>query len=243
MSLLAVVLVGVLSSCEFRETIVFNKDASGVVTTSFYGEQMGELMESFTEEASAETVRFTIQDLLDENPEDFEKLSKEEKENILALADTEILIEQTDGNFLISMDMPFKSLKEVNSVIKQSRKVLNKNLSKIEEEENTDSNEAALVDLLDISFRWENQEFERKTSITDEEKFADLIKLTKESSMDIGEDIFSYVLKYTFPYQIESVIPEIAEISKDRKTLTIRQPVARVTKNPKLLDFKIKFKK
>lgn len=235
-------LTTILTSCEFREKIIFEKDGSGVVATSFYGEQMGDMLESFSSESSNGVVRLKVEDLIEENQEDFDKLSKEEKEQIYAMSSTEIIIENQEGNLLVSMEVPFKNIEEINSIIKRSRESINNQFNKnTDSSEEKDNTEAALADLIEVDFYWKNNVFERTTSISDTLKYSNLAKGMSSNSEGFGDNIFSYVLIYSFPKKIRSYSPEDAVLSNDKKTVTLRRSAMQVTKDPKLLDLKLTF--
>lgn len=235
-------LTTVLTSCEFREKIIFEKDGSGIVATSFYGEQMGGMLESFSPDSSDGIVKLRVEDLIKENQEDLDKLSKEEKQEIYAMSSTEITIENQEGDLLVSMEIPFKNIDEVNSIIKRSRASINRQFNKNKDStEVKESTEAALADLVEVDFYWKNNVFERTTSIKDTLKYSELVKSVKFSSSSFAENVFSYVLVYSFPKKIHSFSPEDATLSGDRKTITLRRSAMQVTKDPKLLDLKLTF--
>lgn len=241
-SILTLGLATLMLSCEVRETIVFEKDGSGVVTTGFFGHQMGEMVESFMGQDSTGLAKFSLQDMLDESSEDYESLSEEEKENLKELASSNLHIENQDGNLVISMDMHFDNVDEINDLIKQGRQSLNKKLKEDENSEETENDEIELADLLDLVFIWKNNQFERITKVNDQKKYEELTKKMGESSMDFDAGL-TYVLTYTFPQEIKSIVPSTASLSKDKKTVTIKHSASKVMKDPKILDFKVQFKK
>lgn len=227
--------VGVLfGSCEFRETIVFDENKGGKITTSFFGQQMGDMLESLaTDSLEIENGVFLLQDFIAE---------KGQKENS-AMGDAELLVENKDGDLLLSVEVNFDSLEQVNSIIKQSREAINDQLDTTSETALSEkkSKENSIEDLIDVNFSWENNIFERTTIIKDSLRYAESIKKFNEAATLGGG--FDYILEYTFPYEVIAVSPEIVTLSLDRKTVTLRQSAFKAMKDPTILDLKITFKK
>lgn len=222
-------------SCEFKENIVFNENGGGKITTSFYGEQMGDLLASFaTDSLEVEDGVFSMQDLLEESGE----------QSAYGMEDAEFFMENKDGDLRVSVEATFDSLEQVNSIIKQSREAINKQLennSTTEEEPTQNAEEEdSIEDLIDVSFRWENNIFERVTIIKDTVEYAKAVKKIDQAASFGGG--FDYILEYTFPHEVIAISPENASLSIDRKTITLRHSAFKVMKDPTLLDLKITFK-
>lgn len=240
-------LLGILmlfGSCEFKETIIFDENGGGKVATSFFGEQLGDMIEAFKEDSiEIGNERFTMQNFIDENKESIDSLSQERQKEIYDLADTEFLMENNNGDLLISVNLDFDSVDEINKKIKDSRRAINYQLnqsstsaSELEADGNT-----SLEDQMDIRYSWEGNVFERKTYVKDKEAYADAVKEIEDGIMLAGA--MNYVLEYTFPYEVIAVSPENATLSVDRKTVILRTSLSKILKNPKELDLKVTLKK
>ena len=240
-------LLGVLmlfGSCEFKETIIFDENGGGKVATSFFGEQLGDMIEAFKEDSiEIGNERFTMQNFIDENKESIDSLSQEKQKEIYDLADTEFLMENNNGDLLISVNLDFDSVDEINKKIKDSRRAINYQLNQSSasaSELEADGN-ASLEDQMDIRYSWEGNVFERKTYVKDKEAYADAVKEIEDGIMLAGA--MNYVLEYTFPYEVIAVSPENATLSVDRKTVILRTSLSKILKNPKELDLKVTLKK
>lgn len=240
-------LLGVLmlfGSCEFKETIIFDENGGGKVATSFFGEQLGDMIEAFKEDSiEIGNERFTMQNFIDENKESIDSLSQEKQKEIYDLADTEFLMENNNGDLLISVNLDFDSVDEINNKIKDSRRAINYQLNQSSasaSELEADGN-ASLEDQMDIRYSWEGNVFERKTYVKDKEAYADAVKEIEDGIMLAGA--MNYVLEYTFPYEVIAVSPENATLSVDRKTVILRTSLSKILKNPKELDLKVTLKK
>ena len=241
------ILLGVLmlfGSCEFKETIIFDENGGGKVATSFFGEQLGDMIEAFKEDSiEIGNERFTMQNFIDENKESIDSLSQEKQKEIYDLADTEFLMENNNGDLLISVNLDFDSVDEINKKIKDSRRAINYQLNQSSasaSELEADGN-ASLEDQMDIRYSWEGNVFERKTYVKDKEAYADAVKAIENGIMLAGA--MNYVLEYTFPYEVIAVSPENATLSVDRKTVILRTSLSKILKNPKELDLKVTLKK
>ena len=241
-----VLLVGfvmLFGSCEFKETIVFDENGGGKVATNFYGEQLGDIIESLKDDASEmEWDEFSMQEFIEQNKEKIDSLSPKQQKEIYDLADSKITMQNKDGDLYISVAMDFGSVDDINKKIADSRRAIGYwlNESSFPSEKEEDKN-ALLENELDIQYRWNGNVFERTTYIKDREKYAEALKEV-ENGMLFGGAL-DYVLEYTFPYEVESVVPESARLSLDRKTVILRSSLAKILKNPKELDLKIIFKK
>lgn len=233
-----------LGSCEFKETIIFDANGGGKVATSFFGEQLGDMLEALKEDSlEIGNQRFTMQDFIDENRESIDSLSQEKQKEIYDLADTEFLMENKNGDLLISVNLDFDSVDEINKKIKDSRRAINYQLSQSStsaSELESDGN-ASLEDQMDIKYTWEGNVFERKTYVKDKEAYAEAVKGVEDEIMLAGA--MNYVLEYTFPYEVIAISPENATLSVDRKTVVLRTSFSKILKNPTELDLKVTLKK
>lgn len=231
-------------ACEFKETIIFDENGGGKVATTFFGEQLGDMLESFKEDSlEIGNQQFSMQDFIEKNKESIDGLSLEKQTEIYDLADTEFQMENKNGDLLISVKLDFDSVDEINKKIKDSRRAINYWLNEssfLDNKEASSDENTDLEDLLDIRYSWKNNVFERKTVIKDSNSYAETLEEMKDGLVLAGG--LDYVLEYTFPYEIESVLPETASLSVNRKTIKLRSSLSKILKNPNELDLKITFK-
>lgn len=234
---LVFLLIGVVvlfGSCEFKETIVFDENGGGEITTSFFGEQMGDMLETLAANSlDVEDGEFSIQNLIEENNE----------EGVYGMEDAELFMENKDGDFRMSIKANFDSLEQINSIIRQSREAINDQLdtgSSTSGDSSEEEKDTSIEDLIDVEFRWENNVFERSTTIKDTLEYAKAVKKIDQAA-NLGGG-FNYVLEYTFPYEVIAISLENATLSKDRKTVTLQHSAFKVMKDPTSIDLKITFK-
>lgn len=231
-------------SCEFRENIIFDPDKSGKLTTSFYGEQLGEMLQAYLGDSlEVERKQVYMQDIIDENRAEIDSLPEEYKEKLYSMADAEMRIENQDGDLFISVDKTFQDVNDINQAVADSRAVINYLMDYSEEsgfdlDKEVTEEDTSFESQLEVEYSWNNNVFERTTQVKDVEKlqeaaaeFSDLISF--------GAAGFSYVLEYTFPYEIVEVWPEDAKLSLDRKTVSLRRSFSKIIADPKELDIKI----
>src|SRR5699024_9234832 len=112
-------------SCEFKETIVFDEDGGGKVASSFFGEQLGDIIESLKEDSSEiEWEEFSMQECIEQNKESIDSLSHKQQEEIFDLANSRISMQNKEGDLHIRVGMDFGSVEEINKKIKDSRRAL-----------------------------------------------------------------------------------------------------------------------
>ena len=242
--LLGLIVALAFTACEFKETIVFDENGGGKIATSFFGEQLGDMLESFKEDSiEIGKERFSMQDFIEENKASIDSLSQEKQKEIYDLADTEFFMENQNGDLLISVKLDFDSVDEINKKIKDSRRAINYQLNQSStsaSELESDGN-ASLEDQMDIKYTWEGNVFERKTYVKDKEAYTEAVKGVEDEIMLAGA--MNYVLEYTFPYEVIAISPENATLSVDRKTVVLRSSFSKILKNPKELDLKVTLKK
>ncbi len=236
-----------ITSCEFRESIVFNEDGDGKVTSSFYGDQLGDLLETLSEEGfKMENKEITMSEILEQNKESIDSLSDTQKHKLYALSDAKMKLENREGDLFVRVDKDFKTISEINHVIKESRRAINYMLDYTADNgfTITDENEehVSFEDQLDIIYSWSDNIFERKTIIKDDALFKKASDEMKDLT-SMGVSGFDYVLEYTFPYEVIDAEPSDVSLSLDRKTVILRRSLSKIMSNPSNLDIKVTLKK
>lgn len=227
-----------LVACEFREEIVFDSNGGGKITSMFYGEQMGEFLEKYlSEEGTPSKTYYTLQELLDENKEEYSNFSEEDMKLFAEMLESNMSFENKDNDLYIRTDKTFTSLQEINEAIQLSKRPIDQLLNFL----SNNTKERTIDQYLDLKFEWKENSFERIVKVIDSVGFEQATKEYDDVvSMGAG---FTYVLEYTFPYEVLTVFPEDVSLSLDRKTVILRRSVSKVVKDPTELNLIVTFKK
>lgn len=232
-TLLALFLAVVLIGCEFKETIVFNKDASGSLISEFYGDQMEDYV------LPDDSKEMTLAQMTEINPQRFNLVLEPEKSMLHTLSETQILVDRSDMYKTLQIPMHFSNLEDLSKKLTRNRSILsqiliNYTISPTPEELEAD---AMLSSMVKVDFYWEDRSFKRVTSILDKVKYQSLLYDKLSIIENFSET--NYILEYSFPYKIESVSHQDAEISKDGKSVTLKQNALRAIGDPNIMDFEI----
>jgi len=230
----------ILSSCTFTEEITFDKDFKG---TYSLGIDMSKLLElngdtkqdSIPPKKTDTVIRF--KDILEEYKDSISELSDEEREMIESLKDLRMEMHVDESakkmvmNFLIDFNK-IEELKDINKKISRANEISGKKNTAFKNYSPTSEVEYELI----------GNTFKRITTVkelTAELKEKNETFLTQSAAM---LDSLPYQIIYHFPKKIKSVSFENAQISEDKKTVTITSTLGVITKNPKSLDFEVKLK-
>src|SRR5699024_4165098 len=113
--LLGFVVIVISTACEFKEAIVFDEYGGGKVATSFFGEQLGDIIEALKEDSSGiEYGGFSMQEFIDQNKESIDSLTPKQQKEIYDLADSKITMQNKDGDLYIQVDMDLDNVDDIN---------------------------------------------------------------------------------------------------------------------------------
>jgi len=224
-----------LTSCMFTEEIYINNNGSGTysfkVDMSEMIKSMGDMSpkDSLKESKVLDTIIF-FKDILEEKKDSIAKLSKEDKEIIETLKDMKLhmQVDEEKGKMLLDFNLDFSDISELKNM---EQKIV-KAQSLKEKKDKSAPTQA------DVSYLFNGKIFRRKVipkDLSEEE----LTKIREASSFLEGG---LYKIIYHFEKKIKSVSFKGAQISDDKKTVTIEVPMDSIIKNPKLLDFEVKLK-
>ncbi len=226
-----------LTSCMFTEEIYINNDGSGnyafKVDLSEMMKSMGEMSpkDSLKESKVLDTIVF-FKDILEKHKDSIAKLDKDDKEIIEALKDLKLhmQVDEKKGKMLLDFKMDFTDISELKNMEQKIAKAQALNEKK-KKKKSMPSNS-------DVSYSFKGKTFSRNVTLKDvsEEQLNEI----KEASSFLEGGLYKII--YHFESEIKSVSFKGAQLSDDKKTMTIEIPMDSIIKNQKLLDFEVKLK-
>ncbi len=224
-----------LTSCMFTEEIYINNNGSG---TYSFKVDMGEMMksmggmspkDSLKESKVLDTIIF-FKDILEEKKDSIAKLSKEDREIMEAIKDMKLhmQVDEEKGKMLLDFNSDFNDISELKNMEQKIAKA-----QSLKEKKDKSAPTQA-----DVSYLFNGKTFRRKVTPKDLSE-EELTKIKEASSFLEGG---LYKIIYHFEKKIQGVSFKGAQISDDKKTVTIEVPMDSIIKNPKLLDFEVKLK-
>lgn len=268
--IVCLVFLGLLSSCNVTETIVFNEDGSGEFLVGY---DMGEMMKQLKDTMGDSEAEAIDDDGSDKKEQKkvmdttmiFADLIKTYKDSIPSDATAEELlaleyikdmymtmqVDEENDKMNMGIGLKFKSMEELKGIgdkIKEAQK-FSGNKDKVEAAK-TGSQMGKFMgnDDAKVDYDYNENGFTRITNLpvlTEEETEAQAILFSEddESDMDFMKYFESsfYTVKLVFPKRIKSVDVEGAVISEDGKSVTYKTSWVDYIKNPQTLDVDVKF--
>jgi len=240
--------LALMTSCQLTEEVTFDKNGSGTYSLNVDMGQMMSMMKNMGKGKDSLKVNkkpekkdtvISVADILEKNKDSLKSLSKEEKKALYALKDAKIHIAMDEANdkMLMQYTIPFKNVNELSNINKKLKKLnsLNKNKKK----NNIDDLEKTMPQDK-VSYTFNKHKFRRIVTPASKSKEKDSVD-EDNAKMQQMLGMFKYKLVYHFPYKIKSVSYKDALLTADGKTLIIEMQLGKLVKNPKLLDFEVKF--
>jgi len=226
-----------LTSCMFTEEIYLNNDGSGNyafnIDLSEMMKSMGEmsLKDSLKESKVLDTIVF-FKDILEEYKDSIATLDKEDKEIIEALKDLKLHmhVDEEKGEMLMDFKMDFKDISELKN--------MEQKIAKAQALSDKKKKDKSMPSNSDVIYSFKDKTFSRNVSLKDLSE--DQLNEIKEASSFLEGGLYKII--YHFESEIKSVSFDGAQISDDKKTMTIEVPMDSIIKNQKLLDFEVKLK-
>ncbi len=226
-----------LTSCMFTEEIYINKNGSGNYAFKM---DMSEMLASM----GGETIKDSLQkpkvldtiiffkDLINKSKDSIAKLSVEDQQLINELKGLKLhmLVNEEKKQMLLDFNLDFKNLAELKNIQKKINKAQALNDKKNNSEKDITFN-------ADVTYSLDKNVFSRNVQLK-KLSTGELEKHKKSTSNLEG----TYQLIYHFEKDIKSVSYKFAQISADKRTMTIEVDMDTLIKNPKLLEFKVKLK-
>jgi len=235
-------LVAGLNSCMFTEELYIKNDGSGQYSFKM---DMSEMMESMKDMSNRDSLKepevldtiILFKDLLEEKKDSIKKLNDYEKASLEAIQDLKLhmQVDESKGKMLLDFGLDFEKVSDLKNMQEKISKAQALNENK---KENNDLKSKA-----DVDYSFDGKTFKRRVVMKDlsEEKLQEVEKSIKQSGSFLDGSIYKIV--YHFESKIKSVTFKDAQISEDKKTMTIEVPLDSVMKNPTWLDFEVKLKK
>ncbi len=242
-----------LYSCTLEERIVFDENGKGSFSTglrmdSEFLKEIGEVDESNNQEIKDSIIYF--EDLIEQEVKKDENIDSEKLKRLEMLKPYRLHMRmdpKTSIDFLIEGD--FKSVKELGQMIN--------NFTQIMEEESSEKIGYSPMGNLDdsplgkipVNYSFINNVFERhldfsQVTAKEMEEWNEFIKEMEEPD-EMGEsmtDLMSemgYKLVYEFPKPVRKINDPNAELSQDKKTVTIRYTFVEYLKNASHYNLRI----
>lgn len=229
-------------SCQFTETIVFNKDGSGKMSIEMdMGEMMafgGEVSDSI---AMKKDTLIYLKDILDEKKDSISKLSKEEQQKLRRLENYEMRmkIDSDTNEMLFNLAVNFKSIEKATGLLEGFGDSMSL-MPSTGEDLKFDADQGS-SDAIGVAYSFKKDTFKRDAYIKDEEKYKMQIDSLKGSESWLKN--MKYTLKYTFPRKIVKSSIDDATYSLDAKTISVTRSFVAYMKDPNVLDLEIELEK
>ena len=247
-------------SCSVTESIVFDEHMGGVFKSTF---DMSQIL-AITKESNLETEKekpseaidttIVFNHFLEQFKDSINALPMEKQKQLYAMKDVVIDMEMDEdkGIFNFTMNKPFANFDELKLINQQ----LDGAMTIAQDLSGNDSNSVpSPQDQLDglpksdpVIYSFTNNTFTRFQPKKEEESepvgaedgsdTENVTDLFKGQFDDLFKATF-YTLTYTFPKPIKSVSSKDAELSEDRKTMTLQTDLNAITEEPELRNLEI----
>jgi len=251
--LTVIVASAILTSCEIREEITFNKNGSGEILYTYNMSAIMQMMPSSEETKNTEIMDTVIdfhQLMQTKNFRDsINNLNTEQKEAFEAMKDMKMTMKMNSDTkeMIMGFAWGFKNINELTDVfskIKNAQKLNNKT-------DDMGMGDSPLMknfsgENQDLKFSYNGNMFSRtvtlkeKLSKEDKEQIDNMLKM-QEGSEEMLE-LMKYTIVLNFPKPIKSINNENAVFSNNRKTVEISFPLSTYLYEPNLTSLNVKLK-
>jgi calcineurin-like phosphoesterase family protein len=233
----ALIILFLLTSCQITETIQINPDGSGtieVVQLRNENSYMQLAGDQYAHEEIFKDTSYVFQDYIKKYNETFLKYTPTEQQLFQKYSNVKVHIKQS-------------------SFEKEFRTVLSSNFNKVSEIPDLYKTEDYANDIkynyaltaenhyFNIQYNFDGTVFKRLVSVTNPKELQKTKNQFKNAdpkykSLKLTQ---SYILKYHFPKKIKSVSNEKANISADKKSLTLEFQLSDCLQNPEMTSFEV----
>ena len=238
------ILLLILVSCQFTETMVLNKDGSGRMTIKM---DLNDIMKFAGEISNDSTLTkkdtvIPFKKIFEEKKDSIAKLPEEERKRLKEMENYNLSFSVNPDNdvVLIAVFTDFKNIEEANNLMEGfslvNDKIPGSNKKSIGNEENKKED-----NIFGVRYFYKKNKFKRDAYIKDEVAYKQEL-----DSLKNYERIFNsinYVIKYTFPTPIKKCSVKDASFSADKKTITITRNFGDYYRNPDIMDVEIELEK
>ncbi|MHA7941883.1 hypothetical protein ACJOV8_002270 [Formosa sp. 3Alg 14/1] len=233
------ILLLVLSSCKFSETIHINEDGSGDMSFSFDGSQLMQIGADSMGETGDVVLDSTIvfKDYLEAKKDSIATLSEAEQKQLKALENFKMhmLMDPNTKKMVIDINTEFKDVDELEDmykVLSKANELNDKGTAKT-----SPAGNMGVAEGTEVHYTFKKNIFKRTVKVVDRE----LLEATKDSLGD-SEMILAastYTLNYHFPKKIKSVSLKNAMFSEDHKSFTAELSFKDYVTNPESLSVEV----
>ena len=233
------ILLLVLSSCKFSETIYIKADGSGNMSFSFDGSQLMQMGGDSMGETADTVLDSTIvfKDFLEAKKDSIATLPEAEQEQLKALENFKMhmLMDPNTQKMVIDITTDFKNVEELEDVFK----VLNKanELNDNGAAKTSPLGNMGVTEGSEVHYSYKKNVFKRTVKVTDPELFATTKDSLGDSEMILAAS--TYTLNYHFPKKIKSVSLKNAMFSEDHKSFSVELNFKDYMADPESLNIEV----
>ncbi|MXN91896.1 hypothetical protein GR160_11745 [Flavobacterium sp. Sd200] len=233
-------MAALLSSCNFTENITINENGSGSMTMDLDGSQLmalaGEQMAKETDKRMDTII--TFKEMFAAKKDSIAKLPKEEQERLKKMENftLKMVVDAQTKEFNFKLLNDFKKIEDVTDLMESlnSANPLNKNKTAEKLPFDTDKYKTK------TSYSYNSKKFKKEVSRAQETADADNDSINMFAAMFQGS---TYTVNYKFPKKVKSVSNKNAQISSDKKQVTIAYPFTDYLDDPKSMSLEVEFEK
>jgi len=225
------------TSCQITETITINPDGSGhieVVQLRDENSYMQLAGEEYSRENVFQDTTYVFKEYIDKYKENFIKYQSEEQQLFQKYANVKVHLKKSsfEKEYKNELSLHFKKVSEIPDLYKTENYA-----------SDIQHNYALTAEnhYFKIEYNFDGKIFKRSVFITN---IAELEKSKQESEKFVekygsSKLVQSYILKYHFPKNIQSVSNSKAIISSDKKSLTLEFLLSDFSRNPEMTNLEV----
>ena len=230
-----------LVSCVFTEEINITNDGGGSYSFKM---DMGQMMKEMSGMSPKDSLKkpkvldsiIHFKDILEKNKDSIAKLPKSEQLALEAIKDINLhmQVDEEKGKMLMDFNLAFDNVSELKN--------MQEKIAKAQLLSDKKGKDKGMPSKADVNYIFNGKTFQRKVVLKElsEEKMKELEESLKQAGAFLEGSTYRVV--YHFEKNIKSVSFKGAQISDDKKTMTIEIPMDSLAKNPMLLNFEVKLK-
>ncbi len=238
-----VIVLLVITGCNFSEDLYLNEDGTGKISINFDGSELMQMAGDKVSEGKEEVIDSIIvfKDFLEEKKDSISKLPEEEQKRLKRLENFKMHMLMNTNSKEMKFDLysDFKDVSELGDVFndfKTASSVGNKNQS------DKQNGPPTLMSTPEaegskVSYSFKKNKFKRSTEIFNYEILKQSLDSLEQMRMFLANS--KYKLNYHFPRKIKKVSSDKAMFSQDGKSFTLEVGFMEYMKNPKILDVEV----
>lgn len=238
--LLSLLLIGIITACNFTEELFIEEDGSGRINIHFDGNELMAGIASMAPDSSKkeEMVDTTLvfKDLLREKKDSIAKLSPEEQAKLKKLEPftMKMVMNGETQEMSIELFSEFENVGEVNNAFNafQDASSVGPKMG------NTASQQGPPPGLpTAVNYNFDGHSFTRAIEILDQDLFAKSLDSLQGAEMFLSSS--TYTFKYHFPRKVKSTNAEGATFSMDGKTMIYEVNFLDMMKKPESINIEV----